>query len=473
MHPLSAAAFTVLVETVCGEEEGGRAEDEEADSDDEPEENLLPSSKEDGEEKKEHPNHRKRSFESEKQDSGEESSDEDADNADEIIDEDGLLDLLEEGSQGAEAENSALSAMLALRRETTKRGKVDQERARCQLRLRVLDLMEVVFQKQRENPMLIFCLSPLVRSIVKLTALVKSNSKLPEATSLLQRLSSFVLQKISKYRPKLEQEKETEVCRNCLSELMETSKKGACRVGSTALTVCTRALMHAPQAQKNKKAIIDIYREGLVHFYSVRASHLQIIIFSDLIERFSSLGLALLPELMKMATSARNPYLQSEGFRMIALLIKKRSTLSDEDKATLQASCPEISNAFQKVLDNGDDGRQSLLKNRLESVLSSALTFFQSQKDLKWTPINATELSTLFKRTAGAQASGKIQKLCSQVADCVNGLPIVKETQPAKKNSSSGNNEKKGEASATISVPKKKKPKIIKNDAASKEDTQK
>mmetsp|Transcript_26392 Transcript_26392/g.34071 ORF Transcript_26392/g.34071 Transcript_26392/m.34071 type:complete len:565 (+) Transcript_26392:36-1730(+) len=400
IHQLKSPALAVLLDTVCNEQNSTEAEEDNEDEED--------GGQEDSEDEND-PERNKRSVEGNLSNQGkslENKSDEEEeeDQEDEKIEEEGLMDLLEGRAVDAETEDNALAAMLALRKSARKSGQKDQERARYQLSLRVLDLLEIVFQKQRDNPVIIGCLAPLVRAIGKLTQKVKAQSKIAEATSLLQRLSSLIQNKVVKCHPKLNEENNVDACQKCLADLMDAAKKfqGSSKMVACALSCCIRALQHAPNPENNNAVVKDIYGDALKNYYSVRSSHLHSIIFTELVERFPSLGILILPNLILMAKEARSAYLRSEGFRIISILLRRRSNLDQIDQQLLKSYCLRINEAFEMILAQDDKIAATVFSNRLDTVLQMALLLYQTGRDLKWECSDASKTLDLLNDNAKA-----------------------------------------------------------------------
>ncbi|CAN0178962.1 unnamed protein product [Ectocarpus sp. 6 AP-2014] len=388
--PLTRSALNTLVAAVCGDQdEGGNEssseEEEEEDSDGDDDEEMAKNGKSGPEGKGSSDGEQEEGSSSDDSDSDSDSGENDGDKDEVMVDPSDMEALLtgeeedeggEEGFQHHAGADKALGALIGLKKLGRKKGAQEAERQGYQIRLRALDLLEVVCSRRSDSQHLLTVLLPVLKSIEKLSGVAAGG----EGAALNIRLQSLYKNRLCKCKPRASSSSsssseergskpgdDTDDTRaqtaEAFSELI-----GLCRaweknspLASLALEgalCCLRSLKSSPAKGKGKggggggdalEGALKALAAAVGDFFGKkRGGGFTVVQVEEVVKRFPDV---LSPVLVKAAQgAAASDFLRTEAFSLLAGVLQRRGSMNPASRETLLAQCPAIFKALSDVM---------------------------------------------------------------------------------------------------------------------------
>ncbi|KAL7554479.1 hypothetical protein ACHAWF_017929 [Thalassiosira exigua] len=456
--------MSILIESVCGEKSIANEEKDDDDdgsdsSEDEMGDSAFVDASKSGMDLDDISNGTPDDSEDSKDQNSHASSDDDDDDVE--LDPAKLENLLLQDSD-AELDNSvvlehhagadkALAQLIKLKQESRKASQTERERIELCNRLRCVGLLDTLFSasvfKSGWLPIeaVLGSIDPILRSrkaIAKsLQAASSANAKksLGEKNALLDRLSTLVKDKISKFRcddpsaEKLALKASADIC----EEMLHSLNLAHCKCCSVALITSVRCISNVEESESVK----DIYVGALNDWTTRKATKVHYCVFDDLIRRMPSLAAVILTEPLLTATSASaSPFLRCESIKLLCAIYKHDNAeeqLSDKAKHTMENCYGKFSMSLRDAL--GDSGLQKA-KYR-DEVLVATKHFINHIKSHGEGLSLDSELSALQESLSIAGTNSKsagMKQMCSQISDAISSTMQVNGNHKQKPRRSKG-----------------------------------
>jgi len=448
--------MSILIESVCGEKSMG---DEEDDEDDESMEDS--DSSEDGlgdsavfvdaseagmdldEVKDDTPDDSKESDEeSIKDGTGDEVIELDPAKLENLLLEDSDAEMSDSGFHGIlehhAGADKALAALIKLKQEARKASQVERERIELCNRLRCAGLLDTLFSVSVFNSgwipieAVLGSIVPILRSRKAIAKSIQASSSanakksLSERNALLDRLSTLLKDKISKFRCTGHSEAE-ELALKASSDIYEEMKRSVnvahCSCCSVALITAARCI---PNLEDNDD-VKAIYVGSVEDWSTRKATKIHARVFEDLIQRMPSLASLVLKEpLMTAVRDAHSPFLKCESIKLLSALYKHDGTNADEllskkASSSTKECCSKVAETLQYAL--GDSSLQKP-KHRDEVLIATKhfVNYLQAQEEGILTDAEIRAFQETLKTVKRNCKSTGMKQMCKAVYDKISVL---------------------------------------------------
>ncbi|CAM9128612.1 unnamed protein product [Choristocarpus tenellus] len=380
-QPLTKSALETLLVAVCGEEEVEEEEDEGDDMEDSEEEEGESPGEGKGDKDSGKVAVEVMAEESDKSDDEDEYKNEDEDGDDIVVDPSELEALLagEEEEEGGLAHHAgadkALGALLGLKRAGRKKGVLLAERQRNQIRLRALDLLEVLCSRKSDCAILLMALVPLFHAIKPLQSSGNSSGRSQkggEAAALRERLLSLYKSRLCRCKPRTLDPALKEGTVNTFRVLMKQCRGGGSKnpvmsgLAFEGALCCLRVLKGASSEDKDGEisllveAMDEVVSSMEAFFTTKRSSGLMGKQVEEVMRRFPEVSPRLMPVLVKAAAgSAPSEFLQCEAFRLLADVFNRLTSMDSTTRNAVKSQGPAILNALEEVLSSAVTARSA------------------------------------------------------------------------------------------------------------------
>ncbi|KAL9183676.1 hypothetical protein ACHAXT_004532 [Thalassiosira profunda] len=442
--------MSILIESVCGEKAMAEEDEEEEEGDDSSkgsdssvDDAVFVNATKSGMDLEEDDNSESSE---ESEGSRQDSSDEEEGDDDVELDPTKLENLLLEDSDAEMEEggvlehhagaDKALAQLIKLRQEARKASQTERERVELCNRLRCVGLLEGLFSasvfKSGWLPVeaVLGSIVPLLRArkaIGKsIAASTSTNAKksLSEKNALMDRISSLVKDKISKFRcadDSTSEEVAFKAAADVFEELKQSLNVAHCSCSSVALIIAVRCI---PKMEGSAE-VKTIYAEAVVDWSTRKATKIHACAFHDLIQRMPSLAVVvLLDPLLTAASDAHSAFLKCESVKLLSSIYKHDTPNPEEHfsstaRSAMKGNCSKVSVALGNAL--GDSSLQKA-KHR-EEVLTAIKHFVHFVKAQDAGILTDAELCALQKSLKGVNCkSAGMKQQCSQLSEAVAGL---------------------------------------------------
>ena len=340
--------------------------------------------------------------------------------------------------------DKALAQLIKLKQEARKESQTERERIDLCNRLRCANLLDSLFSvsvfKSGWLPIeaVLGSIVPILRSRKAIAKSIQSSTStntkksLSEKNALMERLSTLVKDKISKYRCSDGSSSAGELAVKASSDIYEEMKHSInlahCSCCSLALITTIRCI---PDVEDNTE-VKDIYVSAIKDWSTRKATKIHACVFEDLILRMPSLASLILVEpLMAAASGAHSPFLKCESIKLMSSIYKNDASNSDNMKANsaMKKDCSKVANALEGAL--GDSNLQKA-KHRDEVLISTKhfVNYVKAQNEVILTESELSSLQQTMKK-AGGKCKGGMKNLCSQVLETIASL--LKDAQDEEK----------------------------------------
>ncbi|CAM9621337.1 unnamed protein product [Scytosiphon promiscuus] len=306
-----------------------------------------------------------------------------------------------EGLQHHAGADKALGALLGLKKSGRKKGALEAQRQGFQIRLRALDLLEVVCSRRPDSQYLLAALLAVLKAIKKLESSGVGNRAGGEASALSIRLQTLYKNRLCKCKPRViaEEEDQTSQAGTAAGKDDEEAEEfsagfsartaedfseliGLCRawekdarLASLALEgalSCLRSLKgrrrsldqvngvgkkgkakaaggkDSKGAQEALERAFEALAASVDLFFAKRRgggfTPVQAIQVEEVVKRFPEV---LAPVLVKAAQkTAASDFLRTEAFRLLGGVLQRRSTMDPTSRDAVLAQCPAIFKAL-------------------------------------------------------------------------------------------------------------------------------
>ncbi|XP_078467916.1 myb-binding protein 1A [Lampetra fluviatilis] len=324
---------------------------------------------------------------------GDDSNDEDIDNADEEA-----MNALDENLSALFLEHKK---KLAAKREEKDRFR-GERRLKREFRIKVLDLVEIFLNKRPESPLAFDVMEPLLAVI---RTCMRDDTEKQEEEYLRKTVNIFQnsLCKARKYCRELEEHKER--LHGMLENLVKRAgKQNDPSVGSyffSGSLYCLRVLLSGASsvgddAEKNEEVmetdkesfvdadrVVQVYRTALAEFLTRRNSSYSTKMFVDLLHRLPSMGLKLHELLVKYIDDGAKDHQQGQACVLLLKALQQCAGFKDSMKESKRTRL------YQKIMDQ--------IVQSLENMTDFKM------KTTKDKVVHAMELAAYVVRTAGQQ----------------------------------------------------------------------
>ncbi|CAM9169353.1 unnamed protein product [Ectocarpus sp. 12 AP-2014] len=387
--PLTRSALNTLVAAVCGDQdEGGNessSEEEEEDSDGDDDEEMAKNGKAGTEGKDSSDGEQE---ESSSDDSDSDSDENDGDKDEVMVDPSDMEALLgggdededgEEGFQHHAGADKALGALIGLKKSGRKKGAQEAERQGYQIRLRALDLLEVVCSRRSDSQHLLTALLPVLKTIERLSGVATGG----EGSALNIRLQGLYKNRLCKCKPRASsssssssEERGSKPGDDADDTRAQTAEAfseliGLCRawekknspLASLALEgalCCLRSLKSSPAKGKGGggggggggdalEGALKALATAVGDFFGKkRGGGFTVVQVEEVVKRFPDV---LSPVLVKAAQgAAASDFLRTEAFSLLAGVLQRRGSVNPASRESLLAQCPAIFKALSDVM---------------------------------------------------------------------------------------------------------------------------
>ena len=364
--------------------------------------------------------------------------------------------------------DKALAQLIKLKQEARKESQTERERIDLCNRLRCAGLLDSLFSvsvfKSGWIPIegVLGSIVPILRSrkaiakSIQTSTSTNTKKSLSEKNALMERLSTMIKDKISKYRCSDGSSSAGELAVKASSDIYEEMKHSInlahCSCCSLALITTIRCIPDVEDSTEVK----DIYVSAIKDWSTRKATKIHACVFEDLILRMPSLASLILVEpLLAAASGAHSPFLKCESIKLMSSIYKNDASnseviLSKKASSAMKKDCSKVAKALQGAL--GDSSLQKA-KHR-DEVLISTKHFVNYLKAQNEVILSESELSSLQQtmKTVGGKCKGGMKNLCSQVSETIASL--LKDAQDEEKKPN-----KRSNAPKTKSSKKQKKTK--------------
>lgn len=334
--------------------------------------------------------------------------------------------------------DKALAQLIKLKQEARKASQTERERIELCNRLRCAGLLDVIFTesvfKSDWLPVeaVLGSIVPILHSrkliakSIKAPSPVNATKSMSEKTVLLDRLSTLVKSKISKFRCSDDSEAEglaLKASSDIYKEMKHSVNSAHCSCCSVALITAMRCI---PNAEDNDDVKL-IYTGALDDWSSRKATKIHACVFDDLIQRMPSLAsLILLQPLITAARGANSPFLKCESIKLLSTLYKHDGKhydepLSKKASSSMKECCSKVAETLKDAL--VDSSLLKKAKHRDEILLATKhfVNYAKAQDEGMLTEEEICALQKNIETVQGNCNSG-IKQLCSQVSETLSGL---------------------------------------------------
>ena len=372
-----------------------------------------------------------------------------------LEDSDAEMDDVLEHHAGAD---KALAQLIKMKQDTRKASQSERERLDLCNRLRCASLLEALFSasvfKSGLLPLeaVLGSMVPILRSykliaksIEKTSTSTIASKSLNEKKALMGRLTSLVIEKLSKFRCSSDElDASSESIQKAVSDMAEEMKHSLnlahCSICSVALITVLRCM---PDADSNTE-VATIYANAVQDWMSRKSTRIYTCVFEDLIQRLPSLATAVLVEpLIEAANNAHSGYLKCESLRLLSTFYRgdrgTKDITSKKNQTILNGSCHKVAAILKESLCDA-----SLNKAKNKDEVMNAVKHFTSYAKSHTSFISAADLIGLkeaLDSVADSTKSTGMKNMCSKVAEEI--AEIAKEVTPPQKQPKSATKKKK------------------------------
>jgi len=345
-----------------------------------------------------------------------------------------------EHHEGADA---ALAQLIKLKQDAKKAAQSQREQVELRNRLRCAMLLDSLFSvsvfKSNVLPVeaVLGSLVPILRArkvIIKSIQTTPDSSlakkSLSDKNALLDRLSSIVKERISKYRCKhelLSSDTSLKASVEIFEEISHSLNVADCSCSSIALITALRCVSDVEDSDQVK----EIYSNAVKDWSMKKATKIHTCVFDDLVQRMPSLAAVVLIEpLCTAAKESVASFIKSESIRVLSIIYKHGTgkpqhdaehnaehSLSQKAISTMKDNCRNVASLLTGVLNN-----QSMKAKHRDEVLNATKLFIQYVKSNKAVNTGSSELVPLKEAlefvTNESKGSGTKQ-LCTQVIEVI------------------------------------------------------
>lgn len=301
-------------------------------------------------------------------------------------------------------------------------------------KLRVLDLLQVFVTKCATSPLVLTLVLPLFQALV---AIQKTDK---ETRVLSERLQSVLTNKVLRAKDvpsgaELSAEQRQSACENLKTVVELLTKKSlekdqAGKVGAGVVVYYIRVLCNSKDTVTVVDASVhEAVAAAVQDAFTKKHSRFPQSVFDDLVTRFPLIAVHLLfAPLTAIATASSGPededeakspaaavdeFSQCEVFRLLSLLLKPKMLADKAEQKAFAAVKTPLKAALVALL--ARQATQELKAKRMKIVLSCALHFVKSWKQLKFVDADLEDL--LAAATALASNSPVVKNMVKQLVD--------------------------------------------------------
>lgn len=295
------------------------------------------------------------------------------------------------------AMDQALAAVFKSRKQKqmVKKEKKDKRISILHFKLRVLDLIEIFIKQQAKDPKILQLIEPLYE-------VIKSSHGNAGEQPLFERTLGIYKNKLCMLH---EYPSGSDLNVNIVHDQIDHLIKLA-KVATSALLVAyiTQGIIYlirvlrgnpeikgpsprATRAQRKQKVVkkagggclneerlMESFKAALTEFMSKKSSHLQPVIFTELIQRFPSLGWNLAIEIPQYINKGCNNFRKVKAFEMLKLLLCKKTDKHEQNILEINESmCTNLIEAFQSTKEEN----YSLKARQFHHIVQLATIYFK------------------------------------------------------------------------------------------------
>ncbi|KAK2460593.1 hypothetical protein APHAL10511_007063 [Amanita phalloides] len=225
---------------------------------------------------------------------------------------------------------------------------------------RVLDLVDTFIKRQPSSTLNLRLINPLVEILA---------SAGPDERQLADKTRGIIRTRLGKSK-----EIPLQVDLDTLMSLLDTIHTRARKSHSAellpSLSQCSIYLSRIMLHHDAKDALLAIYRESLVDFFTRKNSALNTVFFQDFMQRFPSSGWSLRDDLLDLSTRAVNAYRQSQALHLIENLLLSLST--DNAQFDVAEFMPKLNESLTTTIEKACDEKLSLPAAQVKQLLKLA-----------------------------------------------------------------------------------------------------
>jgi hypothetical protein len=279
---------------------------------------------------------------------------------------------------------------------------------------------------------------PILRSRKAIAKRIQGSSSmnakksLNEKKVLMDRLSSLVTDKISKFRSPVSSSAEValEALSQIFDEMKQSLNKEHCSCCSLALITAVRCIPDAESSEKVK----EVYTDAINDWSNRKTSKIHVCVLDDLVQRLPSLSsLILIEPLMASASSANSPYLKCESMRLLSSIYKrdKASTpeqLSGRAQQTMTKSCANFAETLRTALDDSSLSKAQHRDKILEAT-KQFIGYLKAHDEGLMVESDLSALADTLNKVGENSKSAGMKQVCSRLRDTISGLPRKEKDQ--------------------------------------------
>ena len=326
-----------------------------------------------------------------------------------------------------EGADSALARMIKLKQDSRKSAMRERERAVMAHQLRCISLLETLFSSKYgillRSDTVLSSILPLLKARRELEKSISALAEgqgpgkggLNEKRSLLERITSVLKTKICKLKINRNHEgSAVAAADSIIAEAKKSPNISHCKCCSTALMF---VLKFATDVE-SKESIGSFYRLALTEWSTKKSSKLHSVLFEDAIIRFPAFAaMSFGGGLSAAAESGRSTFIKSESFRLLSLLY---DTKVDGIVLLLKSILTSSVNSVMVGLGEKDSMLTAKECRELLKLTESMISFAVASVSDKTTWELLNSLSPLLNSLAGKSKSDGVQKLCTKLVSSIS-----------------------------------------------------